>query len=355
VLQLLPEAQRVSILTAAPENYRRMWSSTLTYPENSVGLLMRPPVGAVPENMPVGLAIEEVRRLSSSEMITYLFATDRQGRLTGVVVLRDLFLASAGRRLSEIMVKPPFYLRPEMTLLEAMRTTVSRHYPVYPVCTEDGYLLGLVRGHALFEKQAYLISAQSGRMEGVRAHERLSTHWRESLRLRQPWLQLNFALSLISVVIVGLFHDAIEQLVVLAAFLSVISAQARNSGSQTMAITLRGLNTGEWQENRTWRLLSKEIALGTLNGLWVGVVCALIVVWLARNSTASLGSLWLVTLCSMAGSCGFSGLCGVLIPLGLRALGTDPALAASIIMTTIATVVSQALFLGLAALSLGPR
>jgi len=270
-------------------------------------------------------------------------------------VLRDLFLASPDQTMAGIMIKPPFYLRPEMTLLDAMRGTVGRHYPVYPVCDAGGHLLGLVRGQALFEKQAYLISAQSGRMEGVRAQERLSTHWRESLRLRQPWLQLNFLLSLISVLIVGYFHDAIQQLVVLAAFLSVISAQARNSGAQTMAITLRGLNTGEWQNRKTWRLLAKEIALGTLNGLLVGALCALLVVWLSRDSTASLGTLWLVTLGSMAGSCGFSGLCGVLIPLGLRALGTDPALAASIIMTTIATVVSQALFLSLAALSLAAK
>jgi magnesium transporter len=289
-------------------------------------------------------------------MITYLFATDRQGRLTGVIVLRDLFLATPGRSLSEIMIKPPFYLRPAMSLLDAMRATVSRHYPVYPVCDEAGHLLGLVRGQALFEKQAYLISAQSGRMEGVRAHERLSTRLHESMRLRQPWLQLNFALSLISVLIVGYFHDAIQQLVVLAAFLSVIAAQARNSGAQTMAITLRGLSTGEWQDQGKWRVLTKEIALGTLNGALVGALCAVIITGLARSSdSVSLWELGVLTLVSMAASCGFSGLCGVLIPLGLRAIGTDPALAASIIMTTIATVVSQAVFLGLSALSLHPK
>jgi magnesium transporter len=355
VLLALSDERRAQLLAAAPADYREQWSRNANYPDNSVGHLMRPAVGALPENMPVTVAIEQVRHLTRRDPITYLFATDRHDRLTGVVVLRDLFLASPERTLAEIMIQPPFFLRPDMTLLEAMRATVSRHYPVYPVCDEGGHLLGLVRGQALFEKQAYLISAQPGAMEGVRAQERLSTKWRDSFRLRQPWLQLNFALSLVSVLIVGFFHDAIQQLIVLAAFLSVISAQARNSGAQTMAITLRGLSTGEWHNGRTGRVLAKEIALGTLNGALVGVLCALLIVWLTRGTNVSHWSLGLLTLGSMAGSCGFSGLCGVLIPLGLRAIGADPALAASIIMTTIATVVSQTVFLGLAALSVAAR
>jgi magnesium transporter len=343
------EDRRQAILAAAPADYRKQWSRKVAYPENSVGQLMRPPVGMVPVELSVAAAVEELRRLAAGrELITYLYAVDRQGRLEGVVVLRDLFLRDPSKRIGDIMIAPPFYLTPDQPLLDAMKSVVSRHYPVYPVCDAEKHLIGIVRGQALFEKQAFVISAQPGSMVGVRAHERLSTSWLESLRFRHPWLQLNLALSLLSAIVIQHFNHTISRLVILAAFLTVVAAQSRNTGAQAMAITIRGLSTGEWRDGSTWKILLKELSLGLLNGAAVGVFAGIVIGWGARAEGHLAWSIGAMMVLTMALGCAFSCACGVVIPIGLRVLRTDPALAATILHATLATVASQAIFLVLA-------
>jgi magnesium transporter len=265
-------------------------------------------------------------------------------------VLKDIFLNPPDKTLAEVMIRPPFFLTPETGLLDAMKSVVSRHYPVYPVCDAEQRIVGIVRGHSLFEQQSYVISAQAGSMVGVRAQERLSTRWLDSVRFRQPWLQINLGLTLLSALVIGYFQGIIGQLVILAVFFPVVTSQARNTGAQTMAITLRGLSTGEWNRGETLRVLCKETSLGLVNGLLVGLVSGLILAWQAQGGTGSPVMLGFAMVAAMTLSCGLSGLMGVLIPLILRWFGADPALAATILLTTFATTVSQALFLGLAAL-----
>lgn len=246
LLLVLPADLCTSILASAPPGYGNLWTQPTIYPEDSIGQLMRPPVGVLPASTPLAEAIEELRRLSAQEMVTYLYAVDADGRLAGVVVLRDLFLRQIDGTLADVMITPPFYLGTDMTLLDAMRATVSRHYPVYPVCDADRRIVGLVRGHALFEKQAVMckFNAQQATMVGLRATESLTTHWHQSLRYRHPWLQFSLLAGLLPAVIVAFFQGTIARLVVLAVFAPLVAHQARNSGAQTMAITLRGLNSG---------------------------------------------------------------------------------------------------------------
>lgn len=345
LLGLLTPDRRDAILAAAPEAYRDLWLRPVTYAEDCIGRLMRPPVGVVPAHMPVIVAIEEVKRLSRTEMVTYLYATDRNGVLAGVLVMRDLFLAEPWKSVEDVMIKPPFFLTPEMKLLKAMKAVVSRHYPVYPVCTPDGHLLGLVRGSAMFEEQAILISAQSGSMEGVRAKERLSTSWKESLKFRHPWLQVNLGLSLLSVVVMSCFRTTLQQLIIVAVFSPLVTAQARNSSAQTMAIVLRGLNSGEWEDSQLRRILTKECLLGIFNGAVVGILSAGLVYWHAHGGSVPPRLMGWAMFLAMTLSCGFSALMAVCVPLGLRRMGADPALAAGIILATIAGVFSQFIYL----------
>ncbi|HEX2101941.1 MAG TPA: magnesium transporter, partial [Candidatus Synoicihabitans sp.] len=275
---------------------------------------------------------------------------DDLGRLRGVVVLRDLFLADPEQTLADVMITPAYSLPPHLPALEAMKRVVSRHYPVYPVCEPDGRLVGLVRGESLFENQAIAISAMPGRMVGVRAQEGLATPFWRSLRYRSPWLMTNLLLSLGSAVVVTYYREAVQAMVLLAVFLPVISAQARNSGAQTMAIALRGITNGEWSNDRTRFILAKETLIGLATGLLVGAVAGALIGLQAvqQGEPAPLG-IGLVLTGAMAASCALSGAAGIAVPLLLRRLGADPALASSIILSTITSIVSQGLFLGAAA------
>ena len=247
------------------------------------------------------------------------------------------------------MLRDPFFLVPETELPEAMKQVVRRHFPVYPVCEAGGVLVGQVRGQAMFEEQAYEISAQAGRMVGVDKEERLTTPWARSLRFRHPWLQLNLLTAFVAAAVVGMFQDTIDRIVILAAFLPVLAGQSGNTGCQALAVALRGMTLGELQPGTERRLVLKEAFLGLLNGTLVGLTAALGMYITARaQSHPSAFLLAGIVFCAMIGSCIVSGIAGALIPLALRRFGADPATASSIFLTTATDVASMGLFLTLA-------
>jgi len=349
ILDEFPEERKKEILAAAPIETTRQWSVNLTYPEGSVGRLMDPPVGVFHPEATVAETVGELREMVKEAFITYGFVTDASGRLEGVVVMRDLLLARPEQRLEGLMLRSPFSLDPETPLMEAMRLVLNRHYPVYPVCDGQGRLVGLVRGHVLFEEQAFEISAQPGAMVGVEKEERLSTPWTRSLLFRHPWLQLNLLTAFLAAAVVGVFQDTIDKLVVLAVFLPVLAGQSGNTGCQALAVTLRGLTLGELRSGRERALVLKEALLGLLNGALVGVTAGIGMFVVARlQSNPSPGLLAFVVFVAMTASCVVSGLSGALIPLTLKRLGADPATASSIFLTTATDVASMGLFLSLA-------
>jgi magnesium transporter len=349
LLASLPEQRQQDVLAAAPESSRQ-WALNQTFPEGSVGRLMDPPIGVFSPDMTVGEAVEELRELVKGAFITYAFVVDAQGVLVGVVVMRDLLFADRAQRLSDIMLRDPFSLTPQMPLRDAMRLVLNRHYPVYPVC-DAGRLVGLVRGGVLFQEQAIEISAQPGAMVGVEKEERLSTPWPTSLKYRHPWLQLNLLTAFVAAGVVGAFQKTIDELVILAVFLPVLAGQSGNTGCQALAVALRGMTLGELRPGRERALVMKEGLLGLLNGALVGVTAGIgmFVVARAQGNPKAL-ILAFVVMLAMIGSCVVSGLSGALIPLTLKKLGADPATASSIFLTTATDVASMGLFLTLATL-----
>src|SRR2546421_6943744 len=119
-----------TIRATAPPKPPRRWMRNQAYPERTVGQLMQPTLAVFRPATTVAEATEQIRRLARKTIITYAFVTDEQERLLGVVVMRDMLLAQPAQRLKEIMLRDPFYLTPEMSLTEAMRAVLVRHYPV---------------------------------------------------------------------------------------------------------------------------------------------------------------------------------------------------------------------------------
>ena len=152
-----------------------------------------------------------------------------------------------------------------------MKATMNRHYPVYPVCNDNGKLVGLVRGQALAEAQAFELSAQAGAMVGVEKEERLSTPVSRSLRFRHPWLQINLATCFVAAAVVAAFQDTLDRVVLLAAFLPVLAGQSGNTGCQALAVTLRGVTLGDLKPGDERSLVIKEGLLGLMNGMLVGI------------------------------------------------------------------------------------
>jgi magnesium transporter len=350
ILWALPDARRLSVLDAAPPEYRAQWQKNHAYPEGSVGRLMDPPIAVIHPEQSVKEIVEWLRPIVKKALVTYGWVVDAEGVLVGVLVFRELLFATPDQPIGELMVKSPFSLRPELSLTDAMHEAISRHFPVYPVCDDAGKLLGLVRGQTLFEHQAFELSAQPGTMVGVEREERLATPWARCFRFRHPWLQLNLLTAFIAAAVVGVFQDTLDQMVVLSVFLPVLAGQSGNTGCQALAVALRGITLGELQPGRgAYAVVAKEALLGLINGLLVGFTAGVGMFILARaQGNPAAPELAFVVLCAMASSCTVSGIAGAVVPLALRRLGADPATASSIFLTTATDVVSMGAFLGLA-------
>lgn len=339
----------VTNMSAMPENL----ISPNSRPILTVGDLMEPPHAVFFPSTTVAQAIEELRELVTRNFITYSFVADEDGRLQGVVTMRELLFSAPNAELQSVMVPKPFFLTANTGLLDAMRQAVGKHFPIYPVCDDDRRLVGLVRGPKLFEVQAIEISAQAGQMVGVEKEERLSTPWSRSLRWRHPWLQINLLTAFIAGAVVSVFQNTIDQIVLLAAFLPVLAGQSGNTGCQALAVTLRGLTLGDLKNGSEKQLIAKEAWLGCLNGLLVGIVAGMGMYAFAFYQGNPLAAgLGLITLFAMIGSCLISGVFGAIVPIALKRLGYDPATASSIFLTTATDVASMGLFLLLATLFL---
>ncbi|KAB2899165.1 MAG: magnesium transporter, partial [Dokdonella sp.] len=295
---------RITALAAGADT----WLIGQSWPEGSVGRLLEPAPATFPATATAGEVITRLRPIVSHTLVTYVFVVDAQQHLTGVVAFRELAFAQTTQKLADIMVTQPFVLQPETSIIEAMRAVVHRHYPVYPVCDAQGRLLGLVRGAVLFEEQAFEISAQLGATVGVEKEERLGTSWLRSLRLRNPWLQVNLLAGFVTASVVGSFQDVINQVVLLAVFLPVISDQCNNTGCQALAVTLRGLTFGELKAGRGLALLAREAWVGFLNGALTGAVAALAMFALASwQHHAQAFTLAAITFITLAGASVLAG------------------------------------------------
>jgi magnesium transporter len=345
----LPDIKREEVLAVAPAPHREQWLRNHSYPSHTVGRLMNLAPAVFGPDETVAEAVERLRELVRKALITYGYVVDDEGRLIGVLIFRELLFAGDDQLLSDVMLPDPYSLSAEMGVEAAMRSAVTIHFPEYPVVDAGNRLIGILRGQALFQQQAFELSAQPGQMVGVEAEERLATPWHRSLRFRHPWLQLNLLTAFAAAAVVGAFQETVDRTVLLAAFLPVLAGQSGNTGCQALAVTLRGMTLGELRAGRSAGIARKEMLLGLLNGALVGVTAgAGMFAYASWQGNPAAMSLAIVVFLSMVLACIVSGLAGALIPMALKRLGSDPATASSIFLTTATDVVSMGTFLALA-------
>lgn len=218
VMACLSNERQLELLPLLSTDLGTHLDQNITYPEGSVGRFMESAHAVFSPDVLVTDAVEQIRPIADALQVTYAYVTDN-GRLIGLVAMREMLFAAPGETMSDIMVIEPFHLIVDAPHEDAMKAVVRRHYPSYPVCDRKGMLLGIVRGYILFEQQTYELTGQAGRMVGVEKEERLNTPWLKSFMYRHPWLQLNLLTAFVAGAVVGLFEDTIQQIVALAAFL----------------------------------------------------------------------------------------------------------------------------------------
>lgn len=329
----------------SPEDAREV-RALLEYPEESVGGVMSTQFVAVRADGTVGDAVETIRERSEElGEFYYVYAIERHGRLVGVLSLKDLLLSPRARPISEVMHRDVISIAVTADREEAA-SLVSR-YDLFalPIVDADHRLVGQLTLDEVVEIIEEETSEDMYRMVGLSEDESVFSSFWFSVRKRLPWLYFNVLTAILAASVVHHFQATIEAMAILAALQAIVSGQGGNAGSQTLTIMVRGLALGELDPRNTWRALAKEFGLGAVHGLAVGAALG-VALWLW------LGNPWLgvVIAAAMLLNMITAGIAGALVPLGLRMLHIDPALAASVIVTAITDSCGFFFFLGLATL-----
>jgi magnesium transporter len=323
-----------AILAAMPADEAQGARRLMSYPPDSAGGLMITEYLAYDQKLTVGDVLDDLRshahRYRSFD-VQYAYVVAEGGKLVGVLRLRDLLLSAQTELLADVMIGDPLKVR-DTDGLEVLERFFDRR-PLFgvPAVDANGVLMGVVRSSDV-EKAAEERSTRSFlKFMGIVGGEELRS-MPLSLRSvrRLSWLTVNIVLNILAASVIALNQDTLTAVIALAVFLPIISDMSGCSGNQAVAVSLRELTLGITKPYEVWRVFRKESAVGIINGIVLGILLGM-VAW-AWKGNATLGAVVAIALATNT----LIAVCvGGLIPLALRALGQDPALASGPILTTV--------------------
>jgi len=323
----------------------------LRYPPESAGGLMITEYVAVPEiataQEVVGELRENVERYASY-IVQYVYVVGPRGELRGVLPLRDLLLARGDRSVASLMIRAPASIRASAPRDEVFELFDRHAFVGIPVTEVGDRLVGVLLREDVDRSRVGRAEAAELKARGIVGGEELrSMPILLRSRRRLSWLSINIALNVVAASVIALYQETLQAAIALAVFLPIISDMSGCSGNQAVAVSLRELALGVTRPHELWRVWIKEAWVGCMNGLALGLLIAG-VAWLWKGNLA----LGLVVGVALALNTLVAVSIGGLVPLVLRRLGHDPALASGPILTTITDMCGFFLVLSLASVSI---
>lgn len=344
ILHHVEEALRAATLAGLPAHRARQIQSLLVYPSHTAGGMMEPHVTSIAIDLTVNDAIDAIRR-APRQTLYYLYVTDREGRLAGVLNMRELLLAQPSDPVAKLVHRDVVSVPASMDREELADLMRDRRFIALPVVDEDGRLLGIVKHDEVLEAVQEEAFGDLQKLSGAGEDERALSPVSVVVKKRLPWLLVNLATAFVASAVIGLFEGIIERVTALAVLLPIVAGQGGNTGAQSLAVVIRGIALRELAPGTSRRVMVKETLAALLNGVAVAVVTGLAVfAWDGRIG------LVLVIVLAMIVNMVIAGFAGAGIPLVLRATGRDPAQSASIFLTTVTDIVGFSAFLGFAVL-----
>ena len=347
LIDYLPEELSAAVLDLMRPKESGVVENLLEYAERTAGRIMNPHVFALNEDLTVGEAITELQSNRDVEMVFYLYVVDERRHLVGVVSLRRLLLVSPETPLKRIMTADLMSARVDMDQEEVARQVASYNLLAIPVVDEENKLVGVITVDDVIDVIKDEATEDIYRLAGVAGDERVFTSPKETFRKRLPTLAIQLVTLFAAAAVIAVFEPTIGKVTALAVFMPIVAGMGATAATQTLTVMVRGLALGELTWSNSRKALLKEVALGVGNGILLGVVAA-VVTWAAKGDPVLgllLGLAMIINLFIAAAA-------GTLVPIGLRAANLDPALASSVVVTTMTDVLGFATFLGLATLFL---
>jgi magnesium transporter len=344
LLDALPEELSAAVLNLIRPKPGGGVSELLEYEEQTAGRLMNPNVFAQPEDVTAGEAITALQTSRDVEMVFYLYVVDERRHLVGVVSLRRLLLVPTDTPLKRIMTTEVYSARVDTDQEEVARQVASYNLLAFPVVDAENKLVGVITVDDIIDVIKDEATEDVLRLAGVSREDGVNMSPADSLRRRLPWLLVNLCTAFLAAWVISRFASTIDKVVSLAFFMPVVAGMGGNAATQTLAVIVRGIALGELTWSNARQALMKEGLVGLGNGVVNGMAGAA-VVWIVTRGDWALG---LILMMAMIANMFVAATAGTLIPLGLRALKVDPAIASSIFITTFTDVFGFFTFLGLA-------
>ncbi len=348
LIQDLPAGNGRRLLQAMDVRKRQQLLSMLSYPEDSAGGLMNTDHLSVRADVRVGSVLRYLRLLEDlPDHTDKVMVVDRKNRYQGVLRLSRLVTSPPEAQVGEVMDAEFKAIDVSLSSSEVARRFEDLDILSAAVVDDNDMLLGRITVDDVMD----IIREDSERammnMAGLNDEADMFAPVLTSARRRAVWLGINLVTAFLAAWVIGLFQGTLEQIVALAVLMPIVASMGGIAGSQTLTLVIRGLALGQVEGGNARLLLGKELGIGFLNGLlWSAVVAALAILWFKSWQIGAIiaAAILLNLLCA--------ALSGLMIPLLLRRLGIDPALAGSVILTTVTDVVGFLAFLGLATLFL---
>jgi magnesium transporter len=339
----LPAHRAKEIIETVEEDVSQELKQLLPYPEDSAGGIMALEFVAVSADFTVQEAIDRIRQKREEvENMYYLYVVDEHGRLAGIVSLKDLVLEAPTRRIREIMNPEVISAYVYSDQEEVARLVKKYDLVAIPVVDQNQRLVGRVTHDDIMDVVEEEVDEDIGLMAGVINQEVAEESPTKISRARLPWLIIGLFGGILAAVVINQFEASLQKILALSFFFPVIMAMGGNSGTQAATVVVRGLATGDISLMNVGRRIWIELRVALLNGVVCGVLLGSIVgVWLSDLGLGAMVSFALVMIVL------YSGFAGAAVPLFLKKLNIDPALATGPFISTSNDILGLFIYLGL--------
>jgi magnesium transporter len=344
IISQLPEEQQQEILEELDEEDASNIRSLLKYEKDTAGGLMNTKVIKIKEHLIKKDALEEIIQQSEEmeEFYTINVIND-QNILLGIVSLKDIIKARNNVRIKELIISDFVYVKAETDQEEVAKLISQYNLTSIPVVDDNMQLLGRITFDDVIDVMEEENTEDILKISGVSEDEELSGNWKEAVKSRLPWLILNLGTAFLAASIIRYFDATIASMGVLAGYMVIIAGMGGNAATQALAVTVRRISLNDLTDNQAYRTVLKEFTVGLINGASIGLIVLLFALFYDQDPM-----LGLIIFIAMVGNLIIAGISGSAIPLVLKRIGVDPAIASSIIITTFTDVFGFLLLLGLA-------
>ena len=344
ILNQLPKAKVTTFLALMDKQDAKEIRGLLNYEEDTAGGIMTTEFVSLTSLMTVREAMRHLKEVApTSETIYYVFIVDEERKLAGIMSLRELIIADDDEYIGDIMNERVVSVLVSDDQEEVAQIMRDYDFLALPVLDYQDHLVGIITADDIMDVIDEEAGEDYSRLAGMSDTEKTTDTALETAKKRLPWLIGLTFMGMITAAMLSVFEDTLAQVVLLSAFIPLISGMAGNTGTQSLAVAVRGISTGEIKESSKMKLAGREIGSGFLTGLACGITIFVVILMMYQEPI-----LGIIVCLSLVASMTVATLIGTIVPLLMDKVGIDPAIASGPFITTANDIISLLIYFALA-------